>query len=110
LTLRPAAPGVGIVFLIRSAGVEEKYVARRFIRIKRPIEVGDVEKMARFEPFDGFKVSFDIDFDHPAMDEDRRRSEIDFSSTSFVIESRPGADLWPPARYRDPAGKRTGAR
>jgi UDP-3-O-acyl-N-acetylglucosamine deacetylase len=41
LTLRPAAPGVGIVFPIQSAGVEEKYVARRFIRIKRPIEVGD---------------------------------------------------------------------
>jgi UDP-3-O-[3-hydroxymyristoyl] N-acetylglucosamine deacetylase len=74
------------VFLIQSAGVEEQGVAKRFIRIKRPIEVRDGDKVARFEPFDGFKVSFGIDFDHPAMEEDTLRSVIDFSSTSFVKE------------------------
>ncbi|MCG6965167.1 MAG: UDP-3-O-acyl-N-acetylglucosamine deacetylase [Chromatiaceae bacterium] len=74
------------VFLIQSAGVEEQNVAKRFIRIKHPVEVRDGDKIARFEPFDGFKVSFGIDFDHPAMSEGRRRSVIDFSSTSFVKE------------------------
>ncbi len=74
------------VFLIQSAGVEEQNVAKRFIRIKRPVEVRDGDKVARFEPFNGFKVSFGIDFEHPAMTEERRRSVIDFSSTSFVKE------------------------
>jgi len=74
------------VFLIQSAGVEEQNVAKRFIRIKQPVEVREGDKVARFEPFNGFKVSFGIDFDHPAMSEDRRRSVIDFSSTSFVKE------------------------
>jgi UDP-3-O-[3-hydroxymyristoyl] N-acetylglucosamine deacetylase len=74
------------VFLIQSAGVEEQNVAKRFIRIKKPIEVRDGDKVARFEPFNGFKVSFGIDFDHPAMEESGRDSVIDFSSTSFVKE------------------------
>jgi UDP-3-O-[3-hydroxymyristoyl] N-acetylglucosamine deacetylase len=74
------------VFLIQSAGVEEQRVAKRFIRIKKPVEINDGDKIARFEPFEGFKVSFGIDFDHPAMQDDLRRSVIDFSSTSFVKE------------------------
>jgi UDP-3-O-[3-hydroxymyristoyl] N-acetylglucosamine deacetylase len=74
------------VFLIQSAGVEEQNSAKRFIRIRRPVEVREGDKIARFEPFNGFKVSFGIDFEHPAMSEDRRSSEIDFSSTSFVKE------------------------
>lgn len=74
------------VFLIQSAGVEEQNAAKRFIRIKQPIEVKDGDKVARFEPVDGFKVSFGIDFDHPAMADDSRQSVIDFSSTSFVKE------------------------
>ena len=51
-------------FLIQSAGVEEQNAAKRFIRIKQPIEVKDGDKVARFEPFDGFKVSFGIDNDY----------------------------------------------
>jgi len=74
------------VFLIQSAGVQEQNVAKRFIRIKRSVEVRDGDKIARFEPFNGFKVSFGIDFDHPAMSDERGRSVIDFSSTSFVKE------------------------
>jgi len=74
------------VFLIQSAGVEEQNVAKRFIRIKRLVEVKEGDKVARFEPFNGFKVSFGIDFDHPAMSTESRRSVIDFSSTSFVKE------------------------
>jgi UDP-3-O-[3-hydroxymyristoyl] N-acetylglucosamine deacetylase len=74
------------VFLIQSAGVEEQNAAKRFIRIRERVEVRDGDKVARFEPFDGFKVSFGIDFDHPLMHDDSRRSTIDFSSTSFVKE------------------------
>jgi len=74
------------VFLIQSAGVEEQNAPKRFIRVLEPIEVRDGDKIARFEPFDGFKVHFSIDFDHPAMEGNLCQSEIDFSSTSFVKE------------------------
>ncbi len=74
------------VFLIQSAGVEEQSAPKRFIRILKPVEIRDGDKVARFEPFDGFKVKFSIDFNHPAMDGKLCESEIDFSSTSFVKE------------------------
>lgn len=74
------------VFLIQSAGVEEQNVAKKFIRIKRPISVEDGDKRASFEPFDGFKVSFSIDFDHPVFSERTQSASVDFSSTSFVKE------------------------
>ncbi len=74
------------VFLIQSAGVEEQNAAKRFIRIKKPIKVQDGDKWAMFEPYEGFKVSFTIDFDHPAFSEDSQTATIDFSSTSFVKE------------------------
>ncbi len=74
------------VFLIQSAGVEEQNAAKRFIRIKKPVKVQDGDKWAMFEPYEGFKVSFTIDFDHPAFSEDSQTATIDFSSTSFVKE------------------------
>lgn len=74
------------VFLIQSAGVEEQNRSKRFIRIKRKIMVEDEDKLAAFEPFDGFKVTFSIDFDHPAFSERTKSAAIDFSSTSFVKE------------------------
>lgn len=74
------------VFLIQSAGVEEQNAAKRFIRIKERVCVEDGDKRAAFEPFDGFKVSFAINFDHPAFTERTQFSSIDFSSTSFVKE------------------------
>lgn len=74
------------VFLIQSAGVEEQNAHKRFIRILEPVEVRDGDKVARFEPFDGFKVQFGIDFDHPAVDGKGCQATIDFSSTSFVKE------------------------
>ncbi len=74
------------VFLIQSAGVEEQNVAKKFIRIKRKVEVKDGDKMASFTPFDGFKVSFSIDFDHPAFDGRTSSATVDFSSISFVKE------------------------
>ncbi|HEC17687.1 MAG TPA: UDP-3-O-acyl-N-acetylglucosamine deacetylase [Sedimenticola sp.] len=74
------------VFLIQSAGVEEQKAAKRFVRIKQTVVVEEGDKRACFEPFDGFKVSFAIDFDHPAFTEQTRVASVDFSSTSFVKE------------------------
>lgn len=74
------------VFLIQSAGVEEQNTPKRFIRIKRKVVVEEDDKRAAFEPFDGFKVTFSIDFDHPAFTERTQSASIDFSSTSFVKE------------------------
>jgi len=78
-----AAP---FVFLIQSAGIVEQNAAKRFIRIKRKITVKNEDKVASFEPFDGFKVSFSIDFDHPVIHARTQKSTLDFSSTSFVKE------------------------
>ncbi|MEA2080492.1 MAG: UDP-3-O-acyl-N-acetylglucosamine deacetylase, partial [Pseudomonadota bacterium] len=74
------------VFLIQSAGIEEQNSPKRFIRIKRSLQVEDGDKVARFEPFDGFKVGFTIEFDHPVFKSNIQHSEIDFSATSFVKE------------------------
>jgi len=74
------------VFLIQSAGIEEQHAAKKFIRIKRPVMVDDGDKQASFHPFDGFKVSFSIDFDHPVFADRTLKAEVDFSSTSFVKE------------------------
>ncbi|MDV3241428.1 MAG: UDP-3-O-acyl-N-acetylglucosamine deacetylase [Methylocaldum sp.] len=74
------------VFLIQSAGVEEQNAPKRFIRIKRKLRVEDGDKWASFEPYDGFKVTFTIDFEHPAFRKDVQTASIDFSSTSFVKE------------------------
>jgi UDP-3-O-[3-hydroxymyristoyl] N-acetylglucosamine deacetylase len=74
------------VFLIQSAGVEEQNAAKRFTRILQTVEVRDGDKIARFEPFNGFKVRFGIDFDHPAIPSQLASVAIDFSSTSFVKE------------------------
>ncbi len=74
------------VFLIQSAGIEEQAVAKQFIRITKPVLLEDGDKWAKFEPFDGFKVSFTIDFDHPAFTGRPQQVDVDFSSTSFVRE------------------------
>ena len=74
------------VFLIQSAGIEEQNAPKKFVRIKQPVVVEDGDKWVKFEPFDGFKVSFSIDFDHPVFQTHTRTAELDFSTTSFVKE------------------------
>ncbi len=74
------------VFLIQSAGIEEQSRPKRFIRIKRSVKVEDGDKWAMFEPFEGFKVEFSIDFDHPAFMSRAKAASVDFSTTSFVKE------------------------
>ena len=74
------------VFLIQSAGIQEQDAAKRFIRIKQPVQVQDGDKYARFEPYEGFRVSFSIDFRHPVFKTSRQAASIDFSTTTFVKE------------------------
>jgi UDP-3-O-[3-hydroxymyristoyl] N-acetylglucosamine deacetylase len=74
------------VFLVQSAGIEEQNAAKQFIRIKKTILLEDGDKWAKFEPFEGFKVSFSIDFEHPAFKGRPQQVDVDFSSTSFVRE------------------------
>ena len=74
------------VFMIQSAGIQEQNDTKKFIRIKKTIEVRQDEKWAKIEPFDGFKVAFTIDFNHPAFSESSQSSEIDFSSVSYLSQ------------------------
>lgn len=74
------------VFLVQSAGIAEQNAAKRFIRIKRRVEVREGDKIASFVPYDGFKVSFEIDFDHPVFKQSVQKASLDFSSTSYVKE------------------------
>ncbi|TNG02250.1 MAG: UDP-3-O-acyl-N-acetylglucosamine deacetylase [Gammaproteobacteria bacterium] len=74
------------VFLIQSAGIEEQNAPKRFIRIKKKVRVEQDGKWAEFSPFEGFKVGFAIDFDHPLFAEGSQIAELDFSTTSFVKE------------------------
>ena len=74
------------VFLIQSAGIEEQSSAKRFIKILEPIEIRQDDKWARFEPYEGFKVSFKIDFDHPVFKSHTSFACVDFSTTSFLKE------------------------
>jgi len=74
------------VFLVQSAGIEEQSVAKKFIQIKKTVLLEDGDKWAKFEPFNGFKVSFTIDFQHPVFTDRPQEVEVDFSSTSFVRE------------------------
>lgn len=78
-----AAP---FVFLLQSAGIKEQDAPKKFVRIKRPVTVKQEGKEATFKPFNGFKINFAIDFDHPVFDSQTLNASIDFSSTSFVKE------------------------
>lgn len=73
-------------FLIQSAGIAEQNVPKRFIRVLKTVEVHDEDKWVRFEPFDGFRVNFEIDFDHPVIRGNSRVADLDFSTTSYLKE------------------------
>jgi UDP-3-O-[3-hydroxymyristoyl] N-acetylglucosamine deacetylase len=74
------------VFLLQSAGIEEQNAAKRFIRIRKKVRVEDADKWAELKPFNGFKVNFEIAFNHPVFNKLSRKETIDFSSTSFLKE------------------------
>jgi len=74
------------VFLIQSAGIEEQDAAKKFIKIKKKIRIEEDDKWAELTPFKGFKVDFEIGFNHPVFNKLEQKASIDFSSTSFLKE------------------------
>jgi UDP-3-O-[3-hydroxymyristoyl] N-acetylglucosamine deacetylase len=74
------------VFLLQSAGIEEQRAPKRFVRVKQHVRVEDGEKWAQFQPFDGFKVNFEIEFNHPIFKRRAQKASMDFSTTSFLKE------------------------
>ena len=71
------------VFLIQSAGIEEQSAAKKFIRVTKSVEVRDGDKWARFDPYDGYKLTFSIIFNHP-IDKSAQKAEVDFAEHSYV--------------------------
>jgi UDP-3-O-[3-hydroxymyristoyl] N-acetylglucosamine deacetylase len=74
------------VFLLQSAGIEEQSTPKRFIRVRKSVEVRDGDKWARFDPHEGFRVNFEIEFDHPIFKRRLQRASMNFSTTSFLKE------------------------
>ena len=74
------------VFLLQSAGIEEQNAPKKFIRIVKPVAAEDGDKWVRFDPYNGFKLTMSIDFDHPVFDKMRQSVTVDFSTTSYVKE------------------------
>ena len=74
------------VYLLQTAGVQEQSAAKRFIRVTREITVNDGDKVATLRPYEGFRVTFAIDFDHPVFKEQIGHAALDISSEAFVRE------------------------
>jgi UDP-3-O-[3-hydroxymyristoyl] N-acetylglucosamine deacetylase len=74
------------VFLLQSAGIVEQDAPKRYLRVLLPVEVKDGDKWARFDPFNGFKLDFTIDFPHPMFGTENRNVVIDFAEHSYVKE------------------------
>jgi len=74
------------VLLIQQAGVEEQAAPKRFLRVMRRVEVRNGDKWARLEPYDGFKLSFSIDFRHPVIERSTQSVSVDFAETSYLKE------------------------
>lgn len=74
------------VFLINSAGIEEQAAPKKYLRVLKRVEVEQGDKRASLAPFNGFKLAFSIEFDHPVFDPAQSKVEIDFGEVSFVKE------------------------
>jgi UDP-3-O-[3-hydroxymyristoyl] N-acetylglucosamine deacetylase len=74
------------VFLLQSAGIAEQPVPKKFVRVLKPVEVRDGDKYARFTPYDGFKVNFEIEFNHPLFNTRSQKASMDFSTTTYLKE------------------------
>lgn len=72
------------IFLLQSAGIQELNAAKKFIRIKKHVRVEEGDKWAEFVPFEGFRVDFKIDFDHPVIRQTNQHMVMDFSSESYI--------------------------
>jgi len=78
-----AAP---FALLIQQAGLEEQAAPKRFLRVKRKVEVQEGDKWARLEPYEGLRLSFSIVFNHPAIDKTNQSVSVDFAQTSYLKE------------------------
>ncbi|MFM9983103.1 MAG: UDP-3-O-acyl-N-acetylglucosamine deacetylase [Burkholderiales bacterium] len=78
-----AAP---FAFLIQAAGIEEQSAPKRFVRIKKRVEVAEGDKWARLDPYDGYRLSFSIVFNHPVIEKSNQSVSIDFAETSYLKE------------------------
>jgi len=78
-----AAP---FVLLLQQAGLEEQAAPKRFLRVKRALEVREGDKWARLEPYEGLRLAFSIDFNHPVIDKTRQSVSVDFAETSYLKE------------------------
>jgi UDP-3-O-[3-hydroxymyristoyl] N-acetylglucosamine deacetylase len=74
------------IFLLQSAGIEEQNAAKRFVRIRKKVRVEQGDKWAELVPFNGFKVNFEVYFNHPVFNKLKQHATIDFSSSSFLKE------------------------
>lgn len=74
------------VLLLQQAGLEEQGAPKRFLRVKKSIEVRDGDKWARLEPYDGFRLSFSIEFRHPVIERSTQSVTVDFAETSYLKE------------------------
>jgi UDP-3-O-[3-hydroxymyristoyl] N-acetylglucosamine deacetylase len=74
------------VFLLQSAGIVEQNASKQYLRIRAPVEMRDGDKWARFDPFNGFKLDFTIDFPHPVFGSENRHVLIDFAENSYTKE------------------------
>ncbi len=76
--------GSSFVFLIQAAGIEEQNAPRRFVRVLKPVEISLGDKWAKLEPYEGYKLSFSINFGHPAIDATAQLVEVDFERDNYV--------------------------
>lgn len=74
------------VYLLQSAGLQEQTAAKKFIRIKKTVEVKEGDKWVRFEPYHGFKMEFTIDFAHPVFESSGKTVSIDFADQAYISE------------------------
>lgn len=78
-----AAP---FIYLLQSNGVVAQSAPRRFLRIKQPVQVGDGDKYARLEPYEGYRLSFGIEFKHPAFKTSAQTCVLEFTPANYVKE------------------------
>lgn len=78
-----AAP---FVFLIQSGGIQQQSAPKRFLRVKQPVQVSDGDKWVRVEPYNGYRLNFAIDFDHPLVRASAQNAMLEFSTTAYIRE------------------------
>ncbi len=74
------------MFLIQSGGIQQQSAPKRFLRVKQPVQVSDGDKWVRVEPYNGYRLNFAIDFDHPLVRASAQNAMLEFSTTAYIRE------------------------